>query len=85
MTPAKASKIRAERFEGKRLSRKEIRIQKEALKQAEAARWTIERLWNEYISQKALKGLAQDLSRFEKYNQAAVGVQRTQGDPAIRG
>jgi len=67
MTPARTARIRAERIEGKRLSRKEIRAQQEALKQAEAARWTIERLWAEHISPKVIKGLAQDLSRFEKY------------------
>jgi integrase len=67
MTPAKAARIRAERIEGKRQSRKEVREQREALRQAEAARWTIERLWNEYVSQKVIKGLAQDLSRFERY------------------
>jgi integrase len=73
MTPAKAARIRADRIEGKRLSRKEIKAQKEALKQADAARWTIERLWSEYISQKVIKGLAQDLSRFEKYIKAIWG------------
>jgi len=67
MTPARAARIRAERIEGKRLSRKEIRAQQEGLKQAEAARWTINRLWEEYTTHKTLKGIAQDRSRFEKY------------------
>jgi integrase len=67
MTPAKAAKIRAERIEGKRKSRKEIREEREAAKKAEAARWTVVRLWQEYTTHRQIKGLAQDRSRFEKY------------------
>src|SRR5208282_3320964 len=39
ITPARASRIRAERIEGKRLSRKEIR------EAAAGTKWTIGRLW----------------------------------------
>ncbi len=67
MTPARAAKIRGERIEGKRLSRKEIRERQEAQKKAEAARWTINRLWQEYAGHREMKGFAQDRSRFEKY------------------
>jgi integrase len=48
MTPAKAARIRAERIEGKRPSRKEMR---EAAK-AKAKRYTISRLWEEFKKQK---------------------------------
>ena len=48
MTPARASGIRAERIEGKRLSRKEIRQATLAAKTAEAAKPTIARLWDQY-------------------------------------
>ena len=57
MTPARAAHIRAERIEGKRISRKEKRAQEEALKKAEANKWTVDRLWNEYlINHPNLKG-----------------------------
>lgn len=61
MTPARASRIRGERIEGKRQSRKEIR------EQAQATIWTVARLWDEYLLHTPLKGEAQDRSRFEKY------------------
>ena len=57
MTPARAAHIRAERIENKRLSRKEIRKREQALKDAEAQKWTVGWLWNEYkISHPNLKG-----------------------------
>ena len=52
MTAARAAIIRGERIAGKRLSRKEAREQQEAAREAEAARWTIDRLWQEYSAQK---------------------------------
>jgi len=48
MTPARAARIRAERIENKRLSRKEIREQTKVNKEAESEKWTIERLWESY-------------------------------------
>jgi integrase len=65
MTPAKAAGIRAERIEGKRQSRKEIREQALSVKQAEAARNTIGKLWimyNEFMSDR--KSLRTDSSLF---------------------
>ncbi len=73
MTPARADKIRAERIEGKRPSRKEIRERQAAQKKAEAERWTINRLWQEYTGHQQMKGLAQDRSRFEKYIASSWG------------
>jgi hypothetical protein len=61
MTPARAAGIRAERIEGKRLSRKELRELEESKKKAEADRWTISRLWKEYkTNNPKLKGIVTD-------------------------
>ncbi len=73
MTPARAARIRAERIGGKRPTRQEMRDQQRARKEAEAGRWTINRLWQEYTAHRVLKGLAQDRSRFEKYIKPSWG------------
>jgi len=58
MTPAKAASIRSELIENKRMTRKELREQQEAIKKAEAGKWTIERLWAKYKANRPnLKGL----------------------------
>jgi len=58
MTPARAATIRGELIEGKRLSKKEIKARQEAIKAAEAGKWTVEQLWKEYKKQKPnLKGM----------------------------
>ncbi len=44
MTPASAARIRSERIEEKRLSRKETRNQEKAIRDAENKKWTIARL-----------------------------------------
>jgi len=48
MTPFKAAGIRGERIEGKRLSRKEMRLAKEEAKRVQAQRADIARLWGLY-------------------------------------
>jgi integrase len=59
MTDAKASRIRAERIENKRKSRKELR------EAAKATAWTIEALWKDYKEKHPdLKSLNRDESRF---------------------
>lgn len=66
MTPAKAARYRSMLIEGREKTPQE---QREA-KAQEAARWTIERLWNEY--RKHLTGgeaSKQDLSRWKLYLQ----------------
>ncbi len=74
MTAARAAGIRAERIEGKRLSRKEIRELEKARKKAEATRWTIDRLWEEYRIQKpGLKGVITDENRYQNYIKARFG------------
>ena len=60
MTPAKAARIRAERIEGKRSSRKEIRDAQKAV------RWTIDALWEDYkVKRSGIKGLQKDESRYK--------------------
>jgi integrase len=68
MTPARASKIRAERIEGKRQSRKEIR------QAAAEIKWTLDRLWQEYIGPKPdTKGFRIDRYRYKKFLQSCLG------------
>ena len=74
MTPARAAMLRAERVQGKTPSRQETRELREAVKTAEAARWTIDRLWQEYSAQKHdSKGLKVDRGRYEKYLKPGLG------------
>jgi len=69
MTPAKASGIRSERIEGKRQSRKEIR------EAAAEIKWTVDRLWQEYVHDKpATKGWTVDKYRYEKFLKATFGT-----------
>jgi integrase len=72
MTPAKASRIRAERIEGKSLSNKERRARKRQEK--EEREWTIKRLWEEYISTKPrTKGYIVDDQRFKNHIEPTLG------------
>ena len=69
MTPARASRIRTEKIEGKRLSRKEAR------EKAAITRWTVGRLWQEYISDKPnSKSFKPDRYRFTKFLQLPLGA-----------
>jgi integrase len=68
LTPARVAGIRAERIEGKRLSRKEIKALEEAQKREAAEKWTIERLWEEYIANNPnLKGIKTYTSNYNLY------------------
>lgn len=68
MTPSRAATVRAQRIEGKRPSRKEIRIAEEAKKNAEKNKWTIQRLWDEYTSHKEdSKSYRTDKNRYNLY------------------
>lgn len=59
MTEAKAAKVRALRMTGKDRSNTERRAQEQAAKEAEAGRWTVERIWIAYqdahLTQTSLK------------------------------
>ena len=52
MTPARAAQIRTMRVCGNQLSNKEQREAEKAKESEEAGRWTIDKLWQEYKSQK---------------------------------
>jgi integrase len=68
MTPARASLIRAERIEGRRQSRKELR------EAAAVTKWTVDRLWQEYIEPKPdTKGSRTDRYRYVKFLQSPFG------------
>jgi integrase len=68
MTPARAAQVRANRIQGKELSNKEQRESEKAAKEAEANRWTISRLWEEYkTNHPRLKGIVTDQNRFENH------------------
>jgi integrase len=85
MTPARAAHIRFELIEGKRLTRKqkrqkeldlkeaeEVAVEEAALKEAE--KWTIQRLFNEYIQGRAAgKSLTTDKGRYDKYLKTPFG------------
>ncbi len=67
MTPARASKMRTNRIEGKQLPNT---VQREL----EKGKWTINRLWEEYTSQKNdSKGFRTDKNRYELYLQIPYG------------
>lgn len=73
MTPARASRIRAEKIDGKAPSRKEKREAERAVK------WTINRLWQEYIGPKPdTKGFRTDRYRYQKFLQATLGDKEPQ-------
>ena len=67
MTAAKAARMRARRIEGDQLSNSELREQLVAQKEAEANRWTFDRLWDAYKEATPLKGLLYDENRYDKH------------------
>jgi len=74
MTPARASAIRGELIEGKRLTAKEQRKQEEARKKEAEGRWTIDRLAKEYfLSRPEGKSRKIDQGRYSKHLKTALG------------
>lgn len=70
MTPAKAAKIREQRVNGISLPNTERRRQRQEKAQAEAGRWTIDKLWDAYKENKpGFKGIVTDENRFKNYLQ----------------
>jgi integrase len=67
MTPAKANAIRARRIHGDEDSNAVRREKEQAAREAEANRWTIGRIWEEYKNQREVKGLKQDECRYSLY------------------
>jgi integrase len=75
MTEGKAARVRAERIEGRRKSRKELREEAKATDE----RWTIGRLWTSYIeslegnSRKSRKAISVDRSRYDRHLKEKFG------------
>jgi integrase len=68
MTPAKANYIRAERMNNKELTNKERREEERRKQEAEAGKWTLDRLWEFYQQHKAdIRALRIDKYRYDKY------------------
>ena len=68
MTPSRASHIRAEIVEGKRLTQKEQRIKTEEERKESESVWTVDKLWNSYVDGRAVtKTLKTDAGRYEKF------------------
>ena len=68
MTAARAARIRGERIEGKRRSRKEIR------EAAAQIKWTVDRLWQQYMGDKPdTIGFKTDRYRYGKFLQSPFG------------
>jgi integrase len=66
MTPARAAAIRADRIEGKRKSRKQLREELQEQKKAGESRWTIKRLWDAYSENGTnLKGIKTYKSQYD--------------------
>jgi integrase len=70
MNAAKAARIRSDRIEGRRKSRKELREEAKAKDQ----RWTVSKIWKTYKEQRTLnKALKVDDGRFDLYLKAKFG------------
>ena len=70
MTAARAARIRADRIEGRRMSRQEIRQKEKELDQ----QWTINKLWDEYKKQKTNStSLKVEEYRFNKHLKPSYG------------
>jgi integrase len=92
MTAAKAARVRADRIENRRESRKEIREAVKAAKIEEAGKWTLSRLWDEYEKIKSdpkavkddktpslSKAIKIDKGRFEKHLKPSLGDKEPHG------
>jgi integrase len=72
MTAAKASRIRADRIEGKSVSNKARREGK--LREKQIQEWTVKRLWAEYLSTKPkTRSYHIDDGRFKKHVEPLIG------------
>ncbi len=78
MTPAKAARVRSDRIEGRRISRKEIREQEKARKEeSEKKVWSLSALWDEYEIQRAdCKGRRIEKGLFSKYLKPTLGIKQ---------
>ena len=77
-SPQLASLVRADRMRGKDMTNAERRAAEQAIKNAEAGRWTIEKLWTEYKTARPIKGIKTDEGRFNKFLAPAFGGREPQ-------
>lgn len=74
MTPARVAVLRSERISGKRQTNKERRQEKKAQEEAEAGRWTVDKLWDQYKDGRPRnKSLRVDDGRYENFLQKPFG------------
>lgn len=74
MTASQASETRTARIRGKELPNTARREKEKAAKLAEAGKWTLDKLWQEYEENKPdSKGINSDKGRFEKYISPSFG------------
>lgn len=74
MTPARAAAMRADRISGRNPTNKEKRQAIQAKKEAEAKKWTIEKLWEGYkTNNPGLKGIITDENRFQNHIRPKIG------------
>lgn len=75
MTPAKASRIRALKIEGKKISNAEKREAEQAKREANASRWTIARIWDSYCETHLFnKGLKNEKRKFDAHLRDTIGI-----------
>ncbi|NDV28110.1 site-specific integrase [Desulfovibrio sp. JC010] len=74
-----ASKIRAHKIEGEAPTNDESRTADRKAKEAEKTKWTIDRLWNEYVRQRGevTTSLRSDINRYNKYLKDQFGKKET--------
>jgi integrase len=77
-SPQLASLVRADRMRGKDMTNAERRTAEQAIRNAEAGRWTIDKLWAEYKTARPIKGIKTDEGRFHKFLAPAFGGREPQ-------
>ncbi len=80
MTPARANTLRSEKIKGAKLTNQESRAETVSQKKAEQNRWTITRLWEEYVKSRTVenRALKVDNARFNKYLRSTIGDKEPQ-------
>lgn len=75
MTPARAAKIRSSRIDGEQLSNMAQRTNEKRKKEAEAGKWSIQRLWDEYLKHKPeTNSIKTDKYRYDKFIKGIFGA-----------
>ena len=80
MTPARASGIRSQRIDGEQQTNQEKRDAEQAKREAEAGRYTIDRLWIEYsLQRKKNLNYTKDNNRYEQHIKNEFGDKEPDG------